>query len=79
MKEESNMEFNLEVIQCLLTCACLYCRGMRMMTTGIGKADVDAATEDRWSVVRTCECLACVKIRERCLEEGKSLEGLDLP
>ena len=48
-----------EVLETVMRCGCLYCKGMRMMATDIAKAESDADMEARSECVKVCACVTC--------------------
>ncbi len=48
-----------EVLDNVMRCGCLGCKGMRMMVTDIAKAEFDADMEARFECVKVCDCVTC--------------------
>ena len=48
-----------EVLDNVMRCGCLYCKGMRMMATDTAKAEFDADMEARSECVKVCACVTC--------------------
>ena len=56
-----------EVLETVMRCGCLSCKGMRMLSTGIAKAEFDSGFEPRMECLKVCDCVTCAyhrRIRE---------------
>ena len=50
-----------EVLETVMRCVCLYCKGMRMMGADLPvlKREFDSDTAARWECVKVCDCVTC--------------------
>ena len=48
-----------EVLDNVMRYGCLGCKGMRMLSTGIAKAEFDSGFEARMECLKVCDCVTC--------------------
>ena len=54
-----------EVLDNVMRCGCLGCKGMRMLSTRIAKAEFDSGFEARMECLKVCDCVTCAyRMRE---------------
>ena len=52
-----------EVLETMMRCVCLYCKGMRMMAADLPVLKRESDMKARWESFQVCDCGPCEHIR----------------